>query len=215
MSGPWGARADVAGRVATQVGHGGGGVVGGPVVTDRYELHFHLVARRSQPSRLAGSQSARTRNVRGPYEVIDTAVPGVQFSEICPNLARELGRFAVLRGWNPQNGSHGVADQWCMSGRAFNPGLQYPCVGSVVSQQFGFKSALPPFVQVGGDLSRDFNGGTPGILGLQHGAFEVLTDPNAAQFTVRDITPPGGDSPFAGGSPQGNAGLDRPVATES
>lgn len=131
-------------------------------------------------------------NVRGPYEVIDTAVPGVQFSEICPNLARELGRFAVLRGWNPQNGSHGVADQWCMSGRMFNPGVQYPCVGSVVSQQFGFKSALPPFVQVGGDLSRDFNGGTPGILGLQHGAFEVPTDPNAAQFTVRDITPPGG-----------------------
>jgi hypothetical protein len=133
-------------------------------------------------------------NVRGPYDVIDTAVPGVQFSEICPNLAKELNRFAVLRSWNPQNGSHSVADQWCMSGRNFNPGTHYPCVGSVVSHQFGFKSALPPFMQVGGDLSRDFGGGLPGVLGLQHGAFEVLSDPNAPSFTVRDITPPGGIS---------------------
>ena len=35
--------------------------------------------------------------VKGPFGVIDTAVPGVQFSEICPRLARELGRFALLR----------------------------------------------------------------------------------------------------------------------
>ncbi len=133
-------------------------------------------------------------NVRGPYSLIDTAVPGVQFSEVCPNLARELNRFAVLRSWNPQNGSHQLADQWCMSGRNFNAGTHYPCVGSVVSHQYGFKSALPPFMQVGGDVSREFGGGMPGILGLQHGAFEVLTDPNAAQFTVRDITPPGGIS---------------------
>src|SRR5262245_27744954 len=52
--------------------------------------------------------------VRGPFAAIDTAVPGVQFSEICPRLAQQLGRFALLRSWNPQNGSHGTADAWCM-----------------------------------------------------------------------------------------------------
>jgi hypothetical protein len=51
-------------------------------------------------------------SVRGPYKVIDTAVPGVKFTEVVPRLAKELGRFSVLRSWNPRNGSHGTADQY-------------------------------------------------------------------------------------------------------
>ena len=131
-------------------------------------------------------------NVKGPFNPISTAVPGVQFSEICPRLAKELNRFAVLRGWNPQNGSHGTADAWCMSGRNFNPGMRYPCYGSVISHERGFKSPLPPFVQLGEYLDRTFGGGTSGILGLEHSPFEILADANAAQFAVRDITPPQG-----------------------
>ena len=41
--------------------------------------------------------------VRGEFGVIDTALPGIKFTEICPNMAREAGRFALLRGWNPLN----------------------------------------------------------------------------------------------------------------
>jgi uncharacterized protein (DUF1501 family) len=131
-------------------------------------------------------------NVKGPFGAIPTAIPGVQFSEICPRLARELKRFAVLRSWNPQNGSHGIADVWCMSGRNFNPGMRYPAFGSVISHERGFKTALPPFVQLGEYMDRTFGGGTSGILGLEHSPFEIGSDPNAAQFAVRDITPPQG-----------------------
>jgi hypothetical protein len=101
--------------------------------------------------------------VKGPFSVIDTAIPGVVFSEICPRLAQEAGRFALLRSWNPMNGSHGTADAWCMSGRKFNPALTYPCYGSVISQQHGFKSALPPFVQLGNSLDHRFGGGMPNL----------------------------------------------------
>ena len=131
-------------------------------------------------------------SIRGEFSVIDTAVPGVQFTEIVPNLAKELNRFAVLRGWNPQNGSHGTADQFVMSGRKFNAALPYPTYGSVVSRMKGFKSALPPFVQLGSQVDRRFGGGTAGVLGLEHNPFEMLEDPNAAAFTVRDISPPKG-----------------------
>jgi hypothetical protein len=133
-------------------------------------------------------------SIRGEFDVIDTAVPGVQFTEILPNLAKELGRFAVLRGWNPKNGSHGSADQYVMSGRRFNPALRYPTYGSVVAHQKGFKSALPPFVQLGKSIDRRFGGGTSGILGLEHSPFEMLEDPNGKSFAVRDITPPKGTS---------------------
>ncbi|HLJ11721.1 MAG TPA: DUF1501 domain-containing protein [Planctomycetaceae bacterium] len=129
-------------------------------------------------------------NVKGPFGVIDTAVSGVKFSEVCPRLAQEANRFSVLRSWNPKNGSHGFADQYCMSGRFPNQALTYPCTGSVVSHQQGFKSALPPFVQLGNHVDRTFNGGTAGFLGLEHSPFEIHAEANVDKFNVRDITPP-------------------------
>ncbi len=133
-------------------------------------------------------------SVRGEFGAIDTAVPGVQFSEIVPNLAENLHRFGLLRGWNPKNASHGMADQWVMSGHKFNAALGYPTFGSVISYYHGFKSVMPPFVQLGSSLDRRFGGGSSGILGLEHNPFEMLADPNAAKFNVRDITPPSGIS---------------------
>ena len=131
-------------------------------------------------------------SVRGEFNVIDTAVPGIQFTEIVPNLAKNLHRFGLLRSWNPENGSHGHADQFAMSGRKFSPALHYPTYGSVVSWHHGFKSAMPPFVQLGSQVDRRFGGGSAGLLGLQNNPFEVLSDPNADKFSVRDISLPNG-----------------------
>jgi len=129
-------------------------------------------------------------SVKGEFGVIDTAVPGVQFTEIVPRMAQELHRFGLLRSWNPKNGSHGVADQYVLSGQKFNPAIHYPTMGSVISHQLGFKSAMPPYIQLSNAMDKRFGGGSPGILGLEHGPFEVLSDPNAQNFVVRDITPP-------------------------
>jgi hypothetical protein len=131
-------------------------------------------------------------SVKGEFGVISTSVPGVQFTEILPNMAKSLDRYALLRSWNPENGSHGVADQFAMSGRKMNPSLHYPTYGSVVSWHKGFKSALPPFVQLGSALDRRFGGGSAGILGLEHNPFEILADPGAKSFNVRDISFPSG-----------------------
>ncbi len=131
-------------------------------------------------------------SVKGEFGVINTAVPGVQFTEILPNMARSLNRYALLRSWNPENGSHGVADQFAMSGRKFNPALHYPTYGSVVSWHKGFRSALPPFVQLGSSIDHRFGGGSAGILGLEHNPFEILADPGAKGFSVRDISFPDG-----------------------
>jgi uncharacterized protein (DUF1501 family) len=131
-------------------------------------------------------------NVRGEFKAIDTALPGVKFAEVCPRFAKEAKRFAVLRGWNPHNGSHGHADAEMLSGHRFNPALTYPCYGAIVSQQKGFKNALPPFVQLGDEVDHRFGGGVAGYIGLEHNPFLLLADPSASNFTVRDITPPKG-----------------------
>jgi hypothetical protein len=131
-------------------------------------------------------------SVRGEFKVIDTAVPGVKFTEILPRMARELKRYALLRSWNPKNGGHGIADQYCLSGHPFNPALIYPCYGAVVSQQKSFKTRMPPHVQLGNSIDRRFGGGTAGYLSQEHNPFEILSDPNVENFNVRDITPPQG-----------------------
>jgi len=131
-------------------------------------------------------------SVRGEFGVIPTATPGVFFADVVPRMAKEQKRFALLRGWNPQNGSHGMADQIVMSGRKFNQSVAYPCYGSVAAYHHGFRNALPPFVQLGNQIDRRFGGGSAGILGMEHGPFEIETDPSADPFVVRDITPPTG-----------------------
>ncbi len=131
-------------------------------------------------------------SVRGEFSAIRTAVPGVQFTEVCPRLAQELKRFALLRSWNPRNASHGAADYELMSGHKLNPNFVYPCYGSVVSHQKGFKTKMPPFVQLGSSVDRTFGGGTAGYLGIEHNPFEILSDPNVERFSARDITPPAG-----------------------
>jgi hypothetical protein len=132
-------------------------------------------------------------SVRGSYNVIDTTVPGVKFTEIVPRMAKELKRFAILRGWNPQNAGHGVADQYMMSGHNINPSVVYPSYGSIVALQKGFKTKMPPFIQLGGAVDHaTFGGGTAGYLGAEYNPFELLANPNATPFNVRDITPPAG-----------------------
>ncbi len=129
-------------------------------------------------------------SVRGPFQTIDTPTPGVQFTQIVPRMAKEQKRFALLRSWNPRNGSHGTADAYVMSGHPFTPAVTYPCFGSVVSRELGFKTPMPPYVQLGSNIDRRFGGGAPGYLGLEHAAFEMLADPSKEPFVVRDITPP-------------------------
>lgn len=131
-------------------------------------------------------------SVRGEFGVIDTAIPGVKFTEVCQRMAKEAKRFALLRGWNPQNGSHGTADAEVMTGKKFNPAMAYPCFGSVVSHEKGFKTAMPPFVQLGDAIDHRMGGGISGYLGLEHNPFILMADPNDKNFTVRDITPPKG-----------------------
>src|SRR5205823_1252606 len=98
------------------------------------------------------------------------------------------------RGHDPKNGSHGVADHLMMSGHRFNPAMAFPCFGSVIAKERGYKDGMFPFVQLGRNIDRRFNGGVAGFLGDQYNPFEVHDDPSAATFRVRDLTlPPGAE----------------------
>lgn len=135
---------------------------------------------------------AASAEVRGEFGFIDTALPGIQFTDQVPTFAKELKRFALLRSLNPRNGSHGTADAIMLSGHKFNPSITYPCYGSVVAKEFGARGVMPPYMQLGSNIDRRFGGGVAGYLGLAFNPFELPGDPNDKKFTVRDVTPPQG-----------------------
>src|SRR5579884_2521150 len=126
--------------------------------------------------------------VRGEFGTVATTLPGVRISEHLPLLARHTDKYSIIRGHNPQNGSHGVADHLMMSGHKFNAALPFPCYGSVVARERGYRNGMLPFVQLGKAIDRRFNGGIAGFLGDEFNAFEVPDDPNAPAFKVRDLS---------------------------
>jgi hypothetical protein len=70
--------------------------------------------------------------------------------------------------------------------------MAFPCYGSVVAKERGYRGGMFPFVQLGRNIDRRFNGGVGGFLGDQYNPFEVLEDPSAATFRVRDLSLPDG-----------------------
>jgi len=130
--------------------------------------------------------------IRGEFSTIPTTIPGIRVCEHLPFLARQFDKLSLIRGHDPKNGSHGVADHLMMSGQMFNASLAYPCYGSVVARERGYRDGMFPFVQLGRHIDRRFNGGVAGFLGDQYNPFEVNEDPNSAAFRVRDLSlPPG------------------------
>jgi uncharacterized protein (DUF1501 family) len=126
--------------------------------------------------------------VRGEFATIPTTLPGVRIAEHLPLLARQTDKLSIIRGHDPKNGSHGVADHLMMSGQKFNPAMAFPCYGSVVAKERGYEKGMFPFVQLGRYIDRRFNGGVAGFLGDQYNPFEVADDPSQPGFKVRDLS---------------------------
>lgn len=128
--------------------------------------------------------------IRGEFSTIPTRLPGIRVCEHLPLLARQFDKLSLIRGHDPKNGSHGTADALMMSGHMFNPAVAFPCYGSVIAKERGYRNGMFPFVQLGRAIDRRFNGGIAGILGDQYNAFEVHDDPGSPTFRVRDLSLP-------------------------
>src|SRR5262245_39205909 len=69
--------------------------------------------------------------VRGEFNPIDTAVPGIQICELLPRTATMMDRFAVIRSMVGSEGRHDAFQ--CMTGRTHvaQPGGGWPSLGAV------------------------------------------------------------------------------------
>ena len=73
----------------------------------------------------------------GPFRAIKTSVPGVQISELMPQMAQRMDQMCIIRSLNTKNGDHGSAAQTMMRGRKDEPALKYPDLGAVLARELG------------------------------------------------------------------------------
>ncbi len=127
--------------------------------------------------------------IRGTLTSINTALPGVQFSETCPNLARIANDLAVVRSFSHDSNDHLLSQVYTLSGRKVNATQLFsePNIGSIVSYLYGPRSGLPGYIAVPG-ITRP---GPPphnlfvgGWLGAQYAPFAVGGQPEQPDFTV-------------------------------
>lgn len=129
--------------------------------------------------------------IRGEFKAIPTCLPGVQLCEHLPRLAANLDKFSIIRSGYSYNASHGVADAYMLSGWKWTSVVVYPTYGSVVAKELGYRQGMPPFVQLGTNMDRRFNGGVAGYIGNEFNPFEIAEDPSAPAFNIDGIALPG------------------------
>src|ERR1019366_1367034 len=73
----------------------------------------------------------------GPYQEIQTNVPGIRISEHLPHVARNMDKMAIIRAMNTREGDHGRGTFYMHSGYLPQGPIQYPTFGSLVAKEIG------------------------------------------------------------------------------
>jgi len=137
--------------------------------------------------------------VRGEFQAISTSVPGLQISELLPNMSRVMHHCAIVRSMHHENRLHDSASIETHTGRQaaqgdreeFAPISQfYPCHGGTLSyllqdRQLDVAHAALPFV---------FNNVVPtpcqggGFLGAKFDPFRVTADPDKHHYIAEELS---------------------------
>lgn len=140
--------------------------------------------------------------VRGEFKPIPTTVPGVHVSELLPRLSQLMHHCTLVRSMHHSvNNAHAAAVYVGLTGHdrgdatvAIGAGpSDYPSIGSVMSFKRPPVKPVVPFVSMP-YITAEGRGGPPqpgffgGWLGRNYDPLFVLRDPNAADFSVPELT---------------------------
>jgi hypothetical protein len=111
----------------------------------------------------------------GPFRAIKTSVPGVQVSELMPEMAKRMRHTCLIRSLNTRNGDHVSGAKLMMKGRRDEAALQYPDLGAVLARELGqADSKVPDYVSFYfATEGRGFAPGASGFLGARYASMEM------------------------------------------
>jgi len=113
----------------------------------------------------------------GPFQSIQTNVPGVRISELMPKMAARLQNTCIIRSLNTRNADHGSGARLMMRGRIGEAAVDYPDLGAVLAREFGLPdSQVPDYVSFYfATEGRNMAPGNPGFLGARFGSMDLYT----------------------------------------
>ena len=128
---------------------------GGPTQTDTFDM---------KPGHANG----------GEFKEIQTASPGLRFSEHLPKLATMSDKLAVIRGLSTREGDHGRGTYLMRTGHVPMGAVQYPCIGATMANQLGQDVlTLPNHVSIGTYRALNQDAFSSGFLGPKYGPLIV------------------------------------------
>lgn len=159
---------------------------GGPSQLDTFDL---------KPSAAA--------HFRGEFHPIATSVPGLRICEHLPRLAREAGKYCLLRGMSHEHPRHGWGLYYMLTGRRHNRPDQdapptpddFPGLGALVTRLQGRRPGVPTAVTLPRwnrflDLPNDYAGEKAGFLGGGFDPWLVRAAPGGLSFRLDELALP-------------------------
>ncbi len=137
--------------------------------------------------------------VRGPFRPIQTNVPGIQFCELLPRIARMTDKLAIVRSLSTDDNNHDSSGYWVLTGykyrgpnsRTIQP-TDWPYFGSLV-KKLRPSDVLPPLSTVWiPDMTRLNENVTPagqtaGFLGGEWNPDHFYGDPAEPAYQVQGL----------------------------
>ena len=137
--------------------------------------------------------------LRSEFSPIATQISGIQITDQLPHLARQTGRFTIVRSVTHRDFEHGSAAYSALTGHPHPlPGTNttarpsdFPTYGSVVTKLSPTSDPVPDFVVLGPVMHQGSRpplaGQNAGFLGPGFDAFRIPDDPASDSFDVEGI----------------------------
>jgi hypothetical protein len=132
---------------------------------------------------------------RGIWRPRQTCVTGMQISELFPRQAQVADKFSIVRSLHHDTGDHFAGGHRMLTAKDMGvsgtstPG-RFPGIGAIVDREVGARRrGVPGYVAIPVASSIGLTPGYFGaqFLGGQHNPFQTGSDPNAPNFSVRNV----------------------------
>jgi uncharacterized protein (DUF1501 family) len=127
------------------------------------------------------------------FKPISTNAPGIQISELLPQVAGHMDKLSIIRSMKTFERNHPQGTIETLTGHRPNPALKSPSFGSIVSKEVGARNNMPPFVVVPQPTENDFFNYQPAyqaaFIGSEYDGM-ILPDPSKPNFVVPDLSLP-------------------------
>ncbi len=123
------------------------------------------------------------------FKPISTNVPGIQISELMPNVAKHMDKLSIIRSMHTEENGHSEGSYYAQTGHRPSTAIDFPSIGSIVSKELGAECTMPPYVVMHLPSERFKEGIRSGFLGSAFNPMHV-PDPNKEGFSLQDLTLP-------------------------